>query len=211
MCRYELDRRRFLTASACSLAAAALPLTHVQDIAARTAAVRTGHTVGMAEVAAVRDMITAFSEMDERHGGQHGRSALVTYLRDDVAPLCPARFRTDEVRRQPRRPPRMPLAGGQAPVRPPPPTGGLQDHQWLDPSRDPQVAIGSNGGVPFPCAISSAQDSGGGPVSSAGRQRTAVGASRTACQSEQPSILLATGRPHASQAMLGQSAPLRPQ
>ncbi|MFD5268819.1 hypothetical protein [Streptomyces sp. NPDC058335] len=100
MWRYELDRRRFLTASAYSVAAAALPLTHVHEIAARTAAAHTGHTVGMAEVAAVRDMIRAFSEMDERHGGQHGRSALVTYLRDDVAPLCRARFHTEEVRRQ---------------------------------------------------------------------------------------------------------------
>ncbi|GGT54950.1 Tat pathway signal protein [Streptomyces kurssanovii] len=100
MWRYELDRRRFLTASAYSVAAASLPLSHVNEIAARTAAAHTGHTVGMAEVAAVRDMIRAFSEMDERHGGQHGRSALVTYLRDDVAPLCRARFRTDEVRRQ---------------------------------------------------------------------------------------------------------------
>ncbi|WP_331718376.1 hypothetical protein [Streptomyces sp. NBC_00624] len=101
MWRYELDRRRFLTTSAYSVAAAALPLSYdVQDIAARTAAARTGHTVGMAEVAAVRDMIHAFSELDERHGGQHGRSALVTYLRDDVAPLCRARFRTDDVRRQ---------------------------------------------------------------------------------------------------------------
>ncbi|MFJ4428436.1 hypothetical protein [Streptomyces bobili] len=100
MWRYELDRRHFLTASAYSVAAAALPLTHVHEIAARTAAARTGHTVGMAEVAAVRDMIRAFSEMDERHGGQHGRSALVTYLRDDVAPLCRARFHTEEVRRQ---------------------------------------------------------------------------------------------------------------
>ncbi|MEU9331624.1 hypothetical protein AB0D49_00480 [Streptomyces sp. NPDC048290] len=100
MWRYELDRRRFLTSSAYSVAAAALPLSHVQDITARTAAARAGYTVGMAEVAAVRDMIRAFSEMDERHGGQHGRSALVTYLRDDVAPLCRARFRTDEARRQ---------------------------------------------------------------------------------------------------------------
>ncbi|MEU6483121.1 hypothetical protein [Streptomyces sp. NPDC046887] len=100
MWRYELDRRRLLTASAYSVAAAALPLTDVRDIAARTAAARTGHTVGMAEVAAVRDMISAFSEIDERHGGQHGRSALVAYLRDDVAPLCRARFRTDEARRQ---------------------------------------------------------------------------------------------------------------
>lgn len=100
MWRYELDRRRFLTTSAYSATAAALPLSHVQEIADRTAAARTGHTVGMAEVAAVRDMISAFSEMDERHGGQHGRSALVTYLRDDVAPLCRARFRTEEARRQ---------------------------------------------------------------------------------------------------------------
>ncbi|WP_307129155.1 hypothetical protein [Streptomyces aurantiacus] len=100
MWRHELDRRRFLASSAYSVAAAALPLTHIHEIAARTAAARTGHIVGMAEVDAVRDMIRAFSEMDERHGGQHGRSALVTYLRDDVAPLCRGRFRTDDVRQQ---------------------------------------------------------------------------------------------------------------
>ncbi|PBC84352.1 MULTISPECIES: hypothetical protein [unclassified Streptomyces] len=100
MWRFELDRRRFLTTSAYSVAAAALPLTYVQEIADRTAAARSGHTVGMAEVAAVRDMVRVFSEMDERHGGQHGRSALVQYLRDDVAPLCRGRFRTEELRQQ---------------------------------------------------------------------------------------------------------------
>lgn len=99
MWRFELDRRRFLTSSAYSVAAAALPLTYVQEIADRTAAARSGHAVGMAEVAAVRDMVRVFSEMDERHGGQHGRSALVQYLRDDVAPLCRGRFRTGEIRR----------------------------------------------------------------------------------------------------------------
>lgn len=98
MWRAELDRRRFLTTSAYSVAAAALPLTYVQEIADRTAAARTGRVVGMAEVRAVRDMVRMFSEMDERHGGQHGRSALVQYLRDDVAPLCRARFRTEEMR-----------------------------------------------------------------------------------------------------------------
>lgn len=98
MWRSELDRRRFLTGSAYSVAASALPLSYVRDIADRTAASRTGRTVGMAEVAAVRDMVRAFSEMDERHGGQHGRSALVQYLRDDVAPLCRGRFRTEEIR-----------------------------------------------------------------------------------------------------------------
>lgn len=101
MWRAELDRRRFLATSAYSVAAAALPLAHIRDIADRTAAARTGtHVIGMAEVRAVRDMVAMFSEMDERHGGQHGRSALVTYLRDDVAPLCRGRFRTDDVRRQ---------------------------------------------------------------------------------------------------------------
>ncbi|MEU9417434.1 hypothetical protein [Streptomyces sp. NPDC048272] len=101
MWRCELDRRRFLTTSAYSVATAALPLSHLAEIADRTAAAaRTGQSIGMAEVAAVRDMIRMFSDMDERHGGRHGRSALVTYLRDDVAPLCRGRFRTDEARRQ---------------------------------------------------------------------------------------------------------------
>ncbi|MGW4794932.1 hypothetical protein ACWEPC_21220 [Nonomuraea sp. NPDC004297] len=99
--RGEVDRRSFLSASAYSVAAAALPLEHVSEIAARTtAAARTGLTVGMAEVAAVRDMVTVFTEMDERHGGQHGRTALIQYLRDDVAALCRGRFRTEQVRRQ---------------------------------------------------------------------------------------------------------------
>ncbi|MFE5847913.1 hypothetical protein ACFQ7N_40455 [Streptomyces niveus] len=100
MWKVELDRRRFLASSAYSVAAAALPLSHVREVADRTAAARTGRIAGMAEVAAVRDMVRVFSEMDERHGGQHGRSALVTYLRDDVAPLCRGRFRTEEIRRQ---------------------------------------------------------------------------------------------------------------
>ncbi|MGW6318979.1 hypothetical protein [Streptomyces sp. NPDC055099] len=101
MWRGELDRRNFLATSAYSVAAAALPLGSVVDIASRTrAGARTGAVVGMAEVTAVRDMVHLFSEMDERHGGQHGRTALIQYLRDDVAPLCRGRFRTDEVRQQ---------------------------------------------------------------------------------------------------------------
>ncbi|MER7050418.1 hypothetical protein [Streptomyces jumonjinensis] len=100
MWKYELDRRRFLTTSAYSVAAAALPLSHVREIAGRSAAAQSGRVVGMAEVEAVRDMVRVFSEMDERHGGAHGRSALVQYLSDDVAALVRGRFRTDDVRRQ---------------------------------------------------------------------------------------------------------------
>ncbi|MGW0068307.1 hypothetical protein ACWDUI_12670 [Streptosporangium sandarakinum] len=97
--RADLDRRRFLSASAYSVAAAVLPLENVREMAARTAAARIGGIAGNAEVAAVRDMVRMFTEMDERHGGQHARSALIQYLMTDVAALCRGRFRTEEVRR----------------------------------------------------------------------------------------------------------------
>lgn len=100
MWRGDLDRRRFLSGAAYSVAAAALPLQHVQDMAARVAAVRSGAVAGTAEVAAVRDMVHMFTIMDERHGGQHGRTALIQYLSDDVAALCRGRWRTEEARQQ---------------------------------------------------------------------------------------------------------------
>ncbi|MFE0423794.1 hypothetical protein [Streptomyces sp. NPDC058953] len=82
------------------MAAAVLPLARLKEMADRTAAVRTGRGVGMPEVAAVRDMIHFFTEMDERHGGRHGRSALVQYLSDDVASFVRGNFRNEEARRQ---------------------------------------------------------------------------------------------------------------
>ncbi|MEU5164538.1 hypothetical protein AB0G74_33630 [Streptomyces sp. NPDC020875] len=100
MWRHELDRRKLLATSAYSVAAAALPLSYVREMAARADAARTGRGVGMTEVAAVRDMIHFFTEMDERHGGRHGRTALVQYLSDDVASFVRGRFRTEEARRQ---------------------------------------------------------------------------------------------------------------
>jgi hypothetical protein len=100
MWRAELDRRGFMATSAYSVAAALLPLEQVIDIAARTSRVRSGAVAGRAEVAAVRDMVSAFTEMDERHGGQHGRTALLQYMLDDVAPLCRGRFRTEADRIQ---------------------------------------------------------------------------------------------------------------
>ena len=94
--RGDLDRRRFLSGAAYSAAAAVLPLEHVADIASRAAKARTGAIVGRADVAAVRDMVAMFAVMDERHGGQHGRSALVQYLMSDVAGLCRGRFSSEE-------------------------------------------------------------------------------------------------------------------
>lgn len=98
--RADLDRRKFLAASAYSVAAIHLPLEYVRESAERTAAVRSGSVAGAAEVVAVRDMISMFTEIDERHGGQHGRSALIQYLRSDVAALCRGSFRTHEDRQQ---------------------------------------------------------------------------------------------------------------
>ena len=95
----KLSRRQALSRAAYSVAAAALPLHRAQDIAERTATNRSGRTAGMAEVTAVRDMIDAYSLADERQGGQHGRTALATYLRDEVVPLCRGRFRTEEAHR----------------------------------------------------------------------------------------------------------------
>ncbi|MEW1550499.1 hypothetical protein [Streptomyces tsukubensis] len=100
MWRHELARRQFLSTSAYSVAAAALPLAHVRDMAHRADAARSGRTVGTADVEAVRDMIHLLTEMDERHGGAHGRSALVQYLSDDVAALARGRFHTAETRTQ---------------------------------------------------------------------------------------------------------------
>ncbi|MFF2522269.1 hypothetical protein [Streptomyces liangshanensis] len=92
----DLDRRHFLSGAAYSVAAAVLPLDHVADIASRAAKARTGARVGHADVAAVRDMVSMFAVMDERHGGQHGRSALVQYLMSDVATLCRGRFTSED-------------------------------------------------------------------------------------------------------------------
>lgn len=96
--RADLDRRRSLSTSAYSVAGALLPLGQVQEIAQRTEAARRGAVSGKHEVVAVRDMIHMFTVMDERHGGQHGRSSLVQYLMSDVASLRRGRFRTEDDR-----------------------------------------------------------------------------------------------------------------
>lgn len=94
----DVNRRRFLAASAYSMATATLPLQTVQEAAARTRTVSGGGVAGHADVAAVRDMVKLFMDMDEKHGGQHGRAAFVQYLITDVAQLCRGRFAGDNVR-----------------------------------------------------------------------------------------------------------------
>lgn len=92
--RADIERRQFLTTAAYSAAGAALPLGVGDEIRHRTERALTGGLAGAAEVDAVKDMVSAFTAVDERHGGQHGRSTVVQYLTDDVRRLCRSRFQT---------------------------------------------------------------------------------------------------------------------
>ncbi|WP_326594969.1 hypothetical protein [Streptomyces sp. NBC_01803] len=92
----DIERRGFITGAAYSVAAAALPLGIEQ--AAEYQQRATGQRAGHAEIDAVRDMTALFTAIDERHGGQHGRAAVVQYLTSDVARLCRATFATQDYR-----------------------------------------------------------------------------------------------------------------
>ncbi|WP_431966077.1 hypothetical protein [Actinacidiphila sp. bgisy160] len=94
----DIQRRSFLTNAAYSVAAAALPLGIEEAIERGQRGQHTGPRAGRAEIEAVRDMTDLFTRIDERHGGQHGRTAVVQYLRSDVADLCRATFASDEDR-----------------------------------------------------------------------------------------------------------------
>ena len=98
--RADVDRRTLLGNTAVySLGALLLPLAGSEP-AARAAAVRsrTSPTVGMADVEAVRSVITAFNSADEKLGGGHGRTAVVEYLATDVAPYLQATYASDTTR-----------------------------------------------------------------------------------------------------------------
>ncbi|MEV0301543.1 hypothetical protein [Streptomyces prasinus] len=95
----DINRRRILAGAAYSVAAAALPLGMDQAIEYQHRT-RAGHRAGQAEISAVRDMVEMYTRIDERHGGQHGRSAVCQYLRSDVADLCRSSFARDEDRRE---------------------------------------------------------------------------------------------------------------
>lgn len=95
----DIRRRKFLTNAAYSVAAAALPLGLDQALEYRARAA-SKQRAGRAELDAVRDMTAMFTAIDERHGGQHGRTAVVQYLRSDVADLCNATFATADEHRE---------------------------------------------------------------------------------------------------------------
>lgn len=79
----DMNRRTFLS----GLGAAAL-----------TTGPNTRIGAGHSDVQRIRDTTAAFSALDQRHGGGHARTAVVSYLTGDVADLLAGRFTSTDVR-----------------------------------------------------------------------------------------------------------------
>ncbi|TMR33360.1 Tat pathway signal protein [Actinomadura geliboluensis] len=102
--RMDLDpeRRSLLTGAVYSAAALAIPNEATwRALAASTNAQdpRTTQRVGRGDVMAVRQLTVAFSQLDQRRGGGHGRTAVVQYLNSDVAAFLRGTFPDATVRR----------------------------------------------------------------------------------------------------------------
>ncbi|MET7608953.1 Tat pathway signal protein [Streptomyces avermitilis] len=95
------DRRSLLRGGVYSAAALALPADTwwVEMAKEPPRGERKGQRVGRGDVESVREMTLAFSRMDQRRGGGHGRTALVEYLRSDVARYLVGTFPNEHVRR----------------------------------------------------------------------------------------------------------------
>ncbi|WP_327386899.1 Tat pathway signal protein [Streptomyces sp. NBC_01207] len=99
----DLERRLALKRAAFSLAGMSLPSTGWWEdslTAARTRRPPAGRTVGPDDVAAVREMTQLLSQREQRRGGGEGRSALVAYLRTDVAAYLGSRFPDERIRQE---------------------------------------------------------------------------------------------------------------
>ncbi|MFJ3182506.1 Tat pathway signal protein [Streptomyces sp. NPDC086796] len=98
----DIDRRRLLATSVYSVAALALPEDQWFEQAmdrARTRRPLSNYVVTAQDVEDVREMAAIFSRRDQKRGGRAGRTALVAYLRADVAELLSGRFLSEDIRR----------------------------------------------------------------------------------------------------------------
>ncbi|MER6131888.1 Tat pathway signal protein [Streptomyces sp. NPDC001815] len=96
------DRRSLLRGGVYSAAALALPAESWWVEMAKeppSAERKDTQRVGRGDVESVREMTLAFSRMDQQRGGGHGRTALVEYLRSDVARYLVGQFPDGVVRR----------------------------------------------------------------------------------------------------------------
>jgi hypothetical protein len=98
----DVERRRVLSMAVFSVAALVLPTGPWWSQMAERGRGRfapTGRTIGRADVDAVREMVRLFSQVDQKRGGGHARTAVVQYLTSDVASCLHGRFADDQVRR----------------------------------------------------------------------------------------------------------------
>jgi len=94
--RDDVERRRFLTASA-AVSLAALDITDAEAVTRRVN--KPGPRVGMGEVAAIRSMTTALGDAASEIGGAHARHLAVRYFTDDVGRWLDGSY-TDRVGRE---------------------------------------------------------------------------------------------------------------
>lgn len=95
------DRRRVLAGGVYSAAALILPDATWWEAMAKPPAEETvaRKRVGHGDVETVRELTLAFSRMDQRRGGGHGRRALDEYLKHEAHDFLRGRFADDETRR----------------------------------------------------------------------------------------------------------------
>ncbi|WP_329084977.1 hypothetical protein [Streptosporangium sp. NBC_01469] len=95
----DTERRSLLTGAVYSVAALALPDEVWWKTMAEEHPTPTKHQrVGRGDVATVQELTYAFSRVDQRRGGGHGRKALAQYLRSDVTTFLQGTFPNEQVR-----------------------------------------------------------------------------------------------------------------
>jgi tetratricopeptide (TPR) repeat protein len=96
----DVERRQALGGAAYSAAALMLPSSQWWTQMAQRGATRSDagtRSVGRRDVEAVREMVSGFSRLDQRHGGGHARSTVVHYLTADVDRLLRGRHADEQV------------------------------------------------------------------------------------------------------------------
>lgn len=99
----DMDRRQVLVSAAYSVAGLTLPPEAWWEerlVRARTRRSTTDLTVTADDVESVQEMTTFFSRRDQRRGGRAGRTALIAYLRTEVAVYLQGRFTSERTRLQ---------------------------------------------------------------------------------------------------------------
>ncbi len=97
----DVERRAFLRVGySAALSASALRWDGPRQLVGDPRNENRLRQVGAADVAAVRDVSLVFSQIDQRLGGGHGRTAVVQYLTNEVVAYLSGQFANDGVRRQ---------------------------------------------------------------------------------------------------------------